>query len=94
MSFYHLFFSASGCATQGEIQALRDESHKEWSTIQMALAERINQTHCQLDTQKKALEDQQHVLSELKNQILAAADLQTKLEMQRHGTARQVVQET
>jgi len=67
-----------GCATQGELKALKEESRNEWVTIQRALTGRIDETNRQLDAQKKVSEEQQHALSELKRQIGSAASLQTK----------------
>lgn len=90
-----LFVPVFGCATQGELKALKEESRNEWVTIQRALTGRIDETNRQLDAQKKVSEEQQHALSELKRQIGSAASLRTKVEeMQRYGMAQQVVRET
>lgn len=84
-----------GCATKGELKALKEESRNESATMQRALTGRIDQMNRQVDAQKKVSEEQQHALNELRSEILAAGSLQTKLEeMQRHGTAQQVVRET
>src|SRR5947208_617991 len=90
-----LFVPVFGCATQGDLKALKEESRKEWVTIQRALTGRLDQTDRQLDAQKKIAEEQQHALSELKRQIGTATNLQTKVEdMQRHEMAQQVMRET
>ena len=86
-----LFVPVFGCATQGELKALKEESRNEWVTIQRALTGRIDETNWM----QKVSEEQQHALSELKRQIGSAASLQTKVEeIRRYGMAQQVVRET
>ena len=77
-----LLVTVFGCATKGELKALKEESHNESAKIQRALTEGIDHMNRQVTA--------------LRSETLAAVNnFQRKWEeMQRHEAAQHVVQET